>query len=240
MEACAYAACWDLIQSRPRDGRYGPPPIDSSFRANWLFATFNFKELRISGQFWQSYVADDRLDHAGWHGLDRTSSREQHLTVFIDNKAPTSNASATLYPGETASGTKDRILLTGLAFYGYHGVMPEEGRLGQRFRLDLALTLDLDEAARTDRVEATISYADLHEAIQRAFEEKRFKLIEALALHMIARLFETHPPLERIFIRVRKPEAPLPIIAGEAAVELERGRAAMALYSAWPTIHGAS
>lgn len=122
----------------------------------------------------------------------------------------------------------DRILLTGLAFYGYHGVMPEEGRLGQRFKLDLIVTLDLDQAARTDSVEATISYADLYETLRRAFEEKRFKLIEALALHIIGRLFKTHPSIERIFIRVRKPEAPLPIIAGEAAVELERERKELA------------
>ena len=35
----------------------------------------------------------------------------------------------------------DVIELRGLAFYGYHGALPEERSLGQRFVIDLALGL---------------------------------------------------------------------------------------------------
>src|SRR5690606_28609486 len=80
----------------------------------------------------------------------------------------------------TQYADKDRIVLAGLAFYGYHGVMMEENALGQRFRIDLELGLDMDEAARTDDVGATISYAHIYDLVKEAFEEKRFKLIEAL------------------------------------------------------------
>ena len=38
---------------------------------------------------------------------------------------------------------QDRIILEGMEFYAYHGAMPEENRLGQRFVVDLILTLDL-------------------------------------------------------------------------------------------------
>ena len=45
--------------------------------------------------------------------------------------------------GETKDGCGviDRIELEGLAFYGYHGVRPEEKSLGQRFEVDLKLEL---------------------------------------------------------------------------------------------------
>jgi dihydroneopterin aldolase len=43
---------------------------------------------------------------------------------------------------QVASLPGDRILLRGLVFYGYHGVNPEEQKLGQRFRVDITLWAD--------------------------------------------------------------------------------------------------
>lgn len=124
----------------------------------------------------------------------------------------------------TQFSDSDRIILAGLAFYGYHGVMMEENALGQRFRIDLELGLDMSEAARSDDVSATISYAHVYELVKEAFEEKRFKLIEALGHHIMVRLFKRFDRLQWIRIKVRKPEAPLPIVAGEAAIEMLRTR----------------
>jgi len=120
--------------------------------------------------------------------------------------------------------TKDRILLTDLAFYGYHGVMREENTLGQRFRIDLECGVDLTEAGRTDDVETTISYADIYDLVKKSTEDTRFKLIEALAQHIVDGLFESFAPLEWVLVRIRKPEAPIPAVAGEFAIELYRER----------------
>ena len=43
----------------------------------------------------------------------------------------------------------DEILLEGMRFYGYHGVHPEEQRLGQRFVVDVALVMNLQRAGET-------------------------------------------------------------------------------------------
>ncbi|WP_196258608.1 dihydroneopterin aldolase [Pelagibacterium limicola] len=119
---------------------------------------------------------------------------------------------------------RDRILLAGLAFYGYHGVMLEENKLGQRFRIDLELGLDMSDAAKTDDVASTVHYGNVYNVVKEAFEERRFKLIEALGHHIIVRLFGAFDKVDWIRIRVRKPEAPLPIVAGEVAIELLRTR----------------
>ncbi len=121
---------------------------------------------------------------------------------------------------------RDRIILSDLAFYGYHGVMLEENKLGQRFRIDLECGLDLRRAGDTDLVEATVSYADIYPIVKAATEETRYKLIEALAQHIVDRLFAAFPPLQWIRIRIRKPEAPIPAVAGEFAIELYRARPA--------------
>src|SRR5439155_16877726 len=46
--------------------------------------------------------------------------------------------------------TEDRILLDGMVFYGYHGTLPAERELGQRFVVDVALHCDLRAAGLAD------------------------------------------------------------------------------------------
>ena len=120
--------------------------------------------------------------------------------------------------------TRDRILLTDLGFYGYHGVMLEENKLGQRFRIDLECGMDLTRAGKTDEVEATVSYADIYAIVKSATEETRYKLIEALAQHIVDRLFDSFKPFTWIKVRIRKPEAPVEAVAGEFAIEIFRER----------------
>ena len=122
------------------------------------------------------------------------------------------------------SKVKDRILLTDLAFYGYHGVMLEENTLGQRFRIDLECGVDLTAAGKSDEVEDTISYADIYALVKETTEETRYKLIEALAQHIVDRMFDAFAQLEWIRICIRKPEAPIPAVAGVFAIELFRER----------------
>jgi 7,8-dihydroneopterin aldolase/epimerase/oxygenase len=40
----------------------------------------------------------------------------------------------------------DKMYVTGMKFYGYHGVFAEEQKLGQRFSVDVILLLDLSKA----------------------------------------------------------------------------------------------
>lgn len=118
----------------------------------------------------------------------------------------------------------DRIILSDLGFFGYHGVMPEEAVLGQRFFVDLTCGVDLGAAGRSDELAHSISYADMYDATKAAFEERRFKLIEAVGQHIVDRLFEAFPAIRWIQVRVKKPSAPIAMVAGEAAVELHRHR----------------
>ena len=75
----------------------------------------------------------------------------------------------------------DTIFVSGLVLHAYHGVGDDEGRIGQQFLLDLALDLDLAEAARSDKLVDTISYADVIEVASKAFRAKRYRLVEAAA-----------------------------------------------------------
>ena len=60
----------------------------------------------------------------------------------------------------------DKIYVNGMEFYGYHGVLPEETVLGQRFLVDVVAEIDLKEAGITDNLEESISYVDLYQVCQ--------------------------------------------------------------------------
>ena len=126
----------------------------------------------------------------------------------------------------TAPFTGDRIILMDLGFYGYHGLMKEENTLGQRFFIDLECGVDLSGPAMTDSIGRTVSYADIYDVVKSAFEDKRMHLIEAVAQNIVEAIFQTFQDVNWIIIRVRKPEAPIAMVRGEAAIELHRARKA--------------
>jgi 7,8-dihydroneopterin aldolase/epimerase/oxygenase len=120
--------------------------------------------------------------------------------------------------------TGDRIILKDLGFYGYHGVFAEEAKLGQRFFIDLELGTDLTAPAETDRLSAGISYADIYDVVKLTFETQRMKLLEAVANNIVEALFQSFQGVTWIILRIRKPEAPIAMVRGEAAIELHRVR----------------
>ena len=118
----------------------------------------------------------------------------------------------------------DRIILRDLGFYGFHGLLNEEKSLGQRFFVDLECGVDLSEPGILDKIGATVSYAEVYEVVKSAFEGKRVNLIEALAQNIVDAVFTAFTDVGWIIVRVRKPEAPIAMVRGEAAIELHRRR----------------
>ena len=118
----------------------------------------------------------------------------------------------------------DRIILRDLGFFGYHGLLSEEKSLGQRFFVDLECGVDLSAPALSDQIGATVSYAEIYDVVKSAFESKRVNLIEALAQNIVDAVFGAFADVEWIVVRIRKPEAPIAMVRGEAAIELHRRR----------------
>lgn len=116
----------------------------------------------------------------------------------------------------------DRIFINDLRFFGYHGVLPEETVLGQRFRVDITAELDLSAAGRDDDLSKTVHYGEMAILVDEIGRTHRYKLIEALAEAIAKAIFETYPPIERLTVRITKPEAPVPISTGVIAIEIER------------------
>ena len=116
----------------------------------------------------------------------------------------------------------DRLRLMNLVFHAYHGLLPEEERLGQRFEVDVELLLDLAAAARADEPQLTVDYTDALALVEQIVTQRRFGLVEALAEALAEGIRQRFSTLEGVIIRVRKPNPPVSTTFDGLEVEIER------------------
>ena len=119
--------------------------------------------------------------------------------------------------------TADRMLLHGMVFYGYHGVSPEEQRLGQRFVVDVELETDLSKSGDSDDLADTIDYGKVYETVAPIVQGAPYRLLEALATAIANKVLQTFP-VNGVLVRVKKPGVPLPGALDYAGVEVVRRR----------------
>ncbi len=118
----------------------------------------------------------------------------------------------------------DKILLNNMCFYGYHGVLPEETKLGQKFYIDMELFLNTKPAGTTDDLYKSVSYAEVFITVKAIVEGTPFKLIEALAENIASGIIDKYPLVQGLMVRVKKPEAPVPGSYDYFGVEINRSR----------------
>ena len=118
----------------------------------------------------------------------------------------------------------DKIIMENMGFYGYHGVLEQEKVLGQKFFIDAYLYMPLKKAGETDDLTCSVSYGEVYETIKRIVTEERFDLLEALAEKICREILSSYEMVQKIFLRIKKPEAPVAGIFDYFGVEIERER----------------
>src|SRR5438067_13559104 len=120
----------------------------------------------------------------------------------------------------------DAVFVGGLALHAYHGVMQHEAKIGQTFKLDLVLDIDLGEASRSDKLAHTVGYEQVVEVASRAFCARRYKLVETAAGAVAEALLDRFRQVRSVRITVHKPHAPIAAGFADIGVTLVRARGA--------------
>ncbi len=120
----------------------------------------------------------------------------------------------------------DRIVLKDMAFYGYHGVLPEERERGQVFFVDVELECDLHPAGHSDDLQDTVDYRDVYRRVEAVLVGPPKALLEAVAEDVAHRILELER-VQAVRVEVRKLHVQLGGAVGYAAVRVERRRRAV-------------
>lgn len=115
------------------------------------------------------------------------------------------------------------VSVTGLECFGYHGVFPEERQNGQRFVVDLEMTLIETTATESDHLADTVDYEAIAEAVVEILEGPPVHLLEHLAARIADRVM-AEPRMHDVVVTVRKPEVKLARTVTETSVTLRRAR----------------
>lgn len=120
--------------------------------------------------------------------------------------------------------SQDKIILSGMVFYGFHGANSEEKELGQRFIVDLEVEYDLRTAGESDDLTDTINYSRFYQAVKDVMEGPSLNLLEAVAQRIASNILERQP-VQSVMVRLKKPEVPIKgSILDYAAVQIYRRR----------------
>ena len=116
----------------------------------------------------------------------------------------------------------DKIYINNLEFIGFHGVFPEEKKLGQKFLVSLELTVDTREAGKTGDLTKSVHYGLVAQDVEKLFLEKSIDLIETCAENIAEMVLKKYELGKEVKVIVKKPWAPLQMHFENVAVEITR------------------
>ena len=113
-----------------------------------------------------------------------------------------------------------QIELEAMKFYAWHGVSPQETRVGNTFVVNLLLTAPLEKALASDDLDDTINYAEVYEIVkgEMAIPSKLLEHVAGRILHALQRAF---PQLLAVTLKLSKLNPPFGGDVYSASVILE-------------------
>ena len=111
------------------------------------------------------------------------------------------------------------ILLSGIEFYGYHGVSEVEREVGHRFEADVELEAD-ERASLTDDIADTVDYGAVASLVVEIGRGPSHDTVERLARSVADGLLTQFPAVTEVTIELFKLLPPVPIVVRAAGVRL--------------------
>lgn len=118
----------------------------------------------------------------------------------------------------------DQIILSGIHGFGYHGLFDIERKDGQDFFVDLAMSIDLTAASKSDAIMDTVNYAEITDLAVAEITGDPVNLIEKLAARIAERILNQHLKVNSVTVTVHKPQAPVAAQLEDIAVVVTRSR----------------
>jgi len=109
-------------------------------------------------------------------------------------------------------------------FYGYHGVRSEEQSVGSQYETDVDIYTDFSSTTKSDNLNDTIDYMSVYQFMNKLALERKYYLIESVALIIADQLLLNFPMINKVAVRVRKENPPLGGVVDSVEVEVVKTR----------------
>ena len=112
-----------------------------------------------------------------------------------------------------------KIYLRNVRFHAFHGVLPQEGIVGNDYLVNLLLDYDFSSAMKTDDLQGTLNYAEVYQKIREEMAVPS-KLLEHVAGRIAHRLFSDFPEIQKLQLSITKVNPPMGADSDGAGVEV--------------------
>lgn len=112
-----------------------------------------------------------------------------------------------------------KIYLRNVRFHAFHGVLPQEGIVGNDYLVNLVLDYDFSSAMKTDDLQGTLNYAEVYQKVREEMAVPS-KLLEHVAGRIAHRLFSDFPEIQKLQLSITKVNPPMGSDSDGAGVEV--------------------
>lgn len=112
-----------------------------------------------------------------------------------------------------------KIYLRNVRFHAFHGVLPQEGIVGNDYLVNLVLDYDFSSAMKTDDLQGTLNYAEVYQKVREEMAVPS-KLLEHVAGRIAHRLFSDFPEIHKLQLSITKVNPPMGADSDGAGVEV--------------------
>ena len=103
---------------------------------------------------------------------------------------------------------KHSIEVNGIRVYAFHGCLPEEGKIGGNYLVDVHLETDFTEASLSDNLSQTIDYVTINRIVKEEMAI-RSKLIEHVGQRIVNRIKKECASIIKLRVKVIKISPPI-------------------------------
>jgi 7,8-dihydroneopterin aldolase/epimerase/oxygenase len=118
----------------------------------------------------------------------------------------------------------DAIELRGLRITALVGALPEERERPQPLEIDLEILADLAAAGSSDRLDDTVDYGAVCDAVEKVFGDGHVALLETVAERIASSVLATDARVTGVTVAVRKLHPPVSQDLATSGVRITRQR----------------
>ena len=115
-----------------------------------------------------------------------------------------------------------RISLNKLLFVGYHGLYPEEKKLGNNYSVEIDIDF-MPKQGVIDQLDQTIDYVNVY-AIVKKWMEIPTPLLETLVGKIADDILSSQTLANKVFVKITKLHLPISSFEGNVSVKIEKSR----------------
>lgn len=115
-----------------------------------------------------------------------------------------------------------RISFNKLLFVGYHGLYPEEKKLGNNYSVEIDIDFTPKQGV-IDQLDQTIDYVHVY-AIVKKWMEIPTPLLETLVGKIADDILSSQPLANTVFVKITKLHLPISSFEGNVSVKIEKSR----------------